>query len=73
MFNSLVLSPYCQIAVHHAEPYHEEPPKDYQFGYDVHGVDAYGNPNEHSRVESRVGPTVKGEQREDMIDYLTWK
>ena len=32
-----------------------------QFGYDVHGVDAYGNPNEHSRTEVREGPIVKGE------------
>merc|ERR1712127_107587 len=49
----------------------EEPPKDYQFGYDVHGVDAYGNPNEHSRVESRVGPTVKGQYRVELPDCRT--
>ena len=34
----------------------------FQFGYDVHGVDAYGNPNEHSRTEVREGPIVKGKK-----------
>ena len=28
----------------------------------MHGVDAYGNPNEHSRTEVREGPVVKGEK-----------
>ena len=32
-----------------------------QFGYDVNGVDIYGNPNVHSRTEVREGPHVKGE------------
>merc|ERR1712106_1044443 len=48
--------------------YHEEPPKDYSFGYDVHGVDEYGNPNNHGRTESRVGPTVKGQYRVELPD-----
>ena len=56
-------------AVHHAPgpayhpapaPYHEEAPKNYQFGYDVHGYDEYGNPNVHSRTEQRDGYNVKG-------------
>ena len=49
-------------APYHAAPapYHEEAPKNYQFGYDVHGYDAYGNPNVHSRTEARDGPNVKG-------------
>merc|ERR1712128_416314 len=60
-------APLVAHAVHAPLPYapalayHEEPPKDYSFGYDVHGVDEYGNPNNHGRTESRVGPTVKGQ------------
>merc|ERR1712061_650944 len=59
-------------AVHHAPgpayhpapaPYHEEAPKNYQFGYDVHGYDEYGNPNVHSRTEQRDGYNVKGQYR----------
>merc|ERR1711874_240413 len=59
-----------------AAPY-EEIPHDYQFGYDVHGVDAYGNPNEHSRTEVREGPHVKGQYvvhlpdcRTQIVDYF---
>merc|ERR1712106_531583 len=58
-----VHGPVVAHAVHAPAPYapalayHEEPPKDYSFGYDVHGVDEYGNPNNHGRTESRVGPT----------------
>merc|ERR1712038_2000194 len=36
---------YHPAPAYHPEPYHEEKPKDYQFGYDVHGYDEYGNPN----------------------------
>merc|ERR1719228_2886973 len=57
--------------VHHVAPYVEEPPHDYQFGYDVHGVDAYGNPNEHSRIETREGPHVKGQYRVELPDCRT--
>merc|ERR1719244_1367533 len=52
-------------------PYVEEPPHDYQFGYDVHGVDAYGNPNEHSRIETREAPHVKGQYRVELPDCRT--
>ena len=34
--------------------------KDYAFGYDVHEYDEYGNPNVHSRTETREGYNVKG-------------
>merc|ERR1712106_968832 len=52
-----VHGPVVAHAVHAPAPYapalayHEEPPKDYSFGYDVHGVDEYGNPNNHGRTE----------------------
>merc|ERR1712066_1188178 len=64
-------------AVHHAPgpayhpapaPYHEEAPKNYQFGYDVHGYDEYGNPNVHSRTEQRDGYNVKGQYRVELPD-----
>merc|ERR1711935_49412 len=62
-------APVVAHAVHApALAYHEEPPKDYSFGYDVHGVDEYGNPNNHGRTESRVGPTVKGQYRVELPD-----
>merc|ERR1712025_32947 len=51
---------HAPAPAYHADPYHEEKPKDYQFGYDVHGYDEYGNPNVHSRVEQRDGYNVKG-------------
>ena len=40
--------------------------KDYQFGYDVHGYDEYGNPNVHSRTEQRDGYNVKGNVSENL-------
>merc|ERR1712156_921515 len=49
-------------------PYHEEAPKNYQFGYDVHGYDEYGNPNVHSRTEQRDGYNVKGQYRVELPD-----
>merc|ERR1712123_432785 len=52
-------------------PYVEETPKNYQFGYDVHGYDEYGNPNVHSRTEARDGPTVKGQYRVELPDCRT--
>merc|ERR1712123_122968 len=52
-------------------PYVEEAPKNYQFGYDVHGYDEYGNPNVHSRTEARDGPTVKGQYRVELPDCRT--
>ena len=42
------------------KPYVEEAPKNYQYGYDVHGYDEYGNPNVHSKTETRDGYNVKG-------------
>merc|ERR550532_1958559 len=75
-------APLAHHAVHHAAPLahaapYEEIPHDYQFGYDVHGVDAYGNPNEHSRTEVREGPIVKGQYvvhlpdcRTQIVDYF---
>merc|ERR1719500_1261147 len=75
-------APLAHHAVHHAAPLvhaapYEEIPHDYQFGYDVHGVDAYGNPNEHSRTEVREGPVVKGQYvvhlpdcRTQIVDYF---
>merc|ERR1711971_1416796 len=75
-------APVAHHAVHHAAPLvhaapYEEIPHDYQFGYDVHGVDAYGNPNEHSRTEVREGPIVKGQYvvhlpdcRTQIVDYF---
>ena len=53
-------APYAPKPAYHPEPYHEEKPKDYQFGYDVHGYDEYGNANVHSRTEQRDGYNVKG-------------
>merc|ERR1712106_623308 len=58
-------------APYHPAPYVEEAPKTYQFGYDVHGYDEYGNPNVHSRTEARDGPTVKGQYRVELPDCRT--
>merc|ERR1712106_59178 len=58
-------------APYHPAPYVEEAPKNYQFGYDVHGYDEYGNPNVHSRTEARGGPTVKGQYRVELPDCRT--
>merc|ERR1711953_1035213 len=58
-------------APYHPDPYHEEAPKDYQFGYDVHGYDEYGNPNVHSRAEQRDGYNVKGQYRVELPDCRT--
>merc|ERR1712215_466869 len=52
-------------------PYHEEAPKNYHFGYDVHGYDEYGNPNVHSRTEARDGYNVKGQYRVELPDCRT--
>merc|ERR1712111_267660 len=59
---------HAPAPAYHADPYHEEKPKDYQFGYDVHGYDEYGNPNVHSRVEQRDGYNVKGQYRVELPD-----
>merc|ERR1712025_505286 len=59
---------YHPAPAYHPEPYHEEKPKDYQFGYDVHGYDEYGNPNVHSRTEQRDGYNVKGQYRVELPD-----
>merc|ERR1712215_451777 len=59
------------VSLHAVHAVHEEIPHDYQFGYDVHGIDAYGNPNEHSRIESREGPVVKGQYRVELPDCRT--
>merc|ERR1711936_1171966 len=52
----------------HPAPYHEPVPKNYEFGYGVHEVDEYGNPNVHSRHEVRDGPTVKGQYTVELPD-----
>merc|ERR1712111_102788 len=54
---------HAPAPAYHADPYHEEKPKDYQFGYDE-----YGNPNVHSRVEQRDGYNVKGQYRVQLPD-----
>merc|ERR1712107_860599 len=59
---------HAPAPAYHADPYLEEKPKDYQFGYDVHGYDEYGNPNVHSRVEQRDGYNVKGQYRVELPD-----
>merc|ERR1712025_1313077 len=59
---------HAPAPAYHADPYLEEKPKDYQFGYDVHGYDEYGNPNVHSRVEQRDGYKVKGQYRVELPD-----
>merc|ERR1711881_510955 len=56
---------------HAPEPYHEGPPKNYQFGYAVAETDEYGNPNVHSRTETRDGPTVKGQYTVQLPDCRT--
>merc|ERR1712038_1367138 len=56
---------------HAPEPYHEEPVKNYEFGYDVHDYDAYGNPNVHSRHEVRDGYDVKGQYKVELPDCRT--
>merc|ERR1719418_283223 len=60
----------------HPAPYHEEPVKNYEFGYGVDDYDAYGNTNKHSRHEVRDGKTVKGQYtvalpdcRTQIVDY----
>jgi len=60
-------------APHHAKaaPYHEEPVKDYQFGYEVAGYDEYGLPNHHARQEQRDGNTVKGQYTVELPDCRT--
>merc|ERR1719234_981010 len=65
--------PYAPPAPYHPAPapYHEETPKNYQFGYDVHGYDEYGNPNVHSRTEARDGYNVKGQYRVELPDCRT--
>merc|ERR1712117_371552 len=63
-----VPAPAYHAAPYHPDPYHEEEPKNYQFGYDVHGYDEYGNPNVHSRTEQRDGYNVKGQYRVELPD-----
>merc|ERR1712112_174425 len=63
-------------AVHHAvhaapAPYHEVIPHDYTYGYDVNELDAYGNPNIHSKTETREGGIVKGQYRVNLPDCRT--
>merc|ERR1719437_256105 len=48
------------------KPYVEEAPKNYQYGYD-----AYGNPNVHSKTETRDGYNVKGQYRVELPDCRT--
>merc|ERR1712055_920743 len=79
---SYAIDPYAPPASYHPAPapyhpapapypYHEETPKNYHFGYDVHGYDEYGNPNVHSRTEARDGYNVKGQYRVELPDCRT--
>ena len=52
-------NPLTTPAPYKPEPHYEEP-KNYEYGYDVHEYDAYGNPNVHSKTEVRDGYQVKG-------------
>merc|ERR1711962_1241681 len=40
-------------AVHAVHAVHDVIPHDYTYGYDVNELDAYGNPNIHSKTETR--------------------
>merc|ERR1712168_287942 len=62
---------HAPVVPHHPAPYHEEPPKDYTFGFEVNDYDAYGNPNHHARTETREGPVVKGQYRVELPDCRT--
>merc|ERR1712038_1164028 len=61
-------------APYHPEPYHAHP---FNYGYEVHDVDAYGNPNVHSKHEESDGKVVKGQYtvvqddcRTRIVDYF---
>ncbi|TRY78110.1 hypothetical protein TCAL_09472 [Tigriopus californicus] len=56
---------------HKPDPYHEEEPKNYAYGYDVKEYDEYGNPNVHSKHEERDGYQVKGQYRVQLPDCRT--
>merc|ERR1711981_964304 len=64
-------APVHPAPYHPPEPYHEGPPKNYEFGYAVAEKDEYGNPNVHSRHETRDGPTVKGQYTVQLPDCRT--
>merc|ERR1711881_227585 len=58
-------------AVHAVHAVHAVIPHDYTYGYDVNELDAYGNPNIHSKTETREGGIVKGQYRVNLPDCRT--
>merc|ERR1712098_128033 len=58
-------------AVHAVHAVHDVIPHDYTYGYDVNELDAYGNPNIHSKTETREGGVVKGQYRVNLPDCRT--
>merc|ERR1712112_552023 len=58
-------------AVHAVHAVHDVIPHDYTYGYDVNELDAYGNPNIHSKTETREGGIVKGQYRVNLPDCRT--
>merc|ERR1711955_139529 len=58
-------------AVHAVHAVHDVIPHDYTYGYDVNELDAYGNPNIHSKTETREGGIVKGQHRVNLPDCRT--
>merc|ERR1711881_281684 len=58
-------------AVHAVHAVHDVVPHDYTYGYDVNELDAYGNPNIHSKTETREGGIVKGQYRVNLPDCRT--
>merc|ERR1712243_156081 len=57
--------------VHAVHAVHDVIPHDYTYGYDVNELDAYGNPNIHSKTETREGGIVKGQYRVNLPDCRT--
>merc|ERR1712243_219440 len=58
-------------AVHAVHAVHDVIPHDYTYGYDVNELDAYGNPNIHSKTKTREGGIVKGQYRVNLPDCRT--
>merc|ERR1712133_340966 len=58
-------------AAHAVHAVHDVIPHDYTYGYDVNELDAYGNPNIHSKTETREGGIVKGQYRVNLPDCRT--
>ncbi|CAB4068922.1 unnamed protein product [Lepeophtheirus salmonis] len=58
-------------APYHPAPYKEEEPKNYAYSYDVNEYDEYGNPNIHSKTETRDGYKVEGQYKVQLPDCRT--